>query len=173
MKQKLSEQEARGRIERFYELKSRKARADAEFDKEKKAFYAAMGGVIDDFGEGSSYRFSNASRNYRLTRSVPTKVIFDVDKLEEKLGKRLSSQVVETKAQIEDLKGLTKYLKGCSVDPKVFKSFISVQKTVDKAALEQLEALGEVDKEDLIGTFEVTVGNPSFRIFVKECEGAV
>lgn len=167
-KQKLSEQEAQKQIEKFYESKRRKAEADSEFEKEKKAFYQAMGEVIEDFGEGSSYAFSNLNGNYKLTRSVPIKVIFDTDKLQDKLGKHLSLQVIESKAVIEDLPGLVKYLKDCGVDPKVFKSFISVQKSVDKAALEQLEALGKIDKEDLTGTFEVTVGNPSFRITMRK-----
>lgn len=168
-KQKLSEQEVQTSIQKFYDIKLRKKQMDDEFEKEKKAFYAAMDSVIDDFGEGSSYKFFNANKNYRLTKSVTTKVIFDADKLKDKLGKRLSAQVIETKAVIEDLAGLTKYLRACGVDPKTFKSFISVQKSVDKVALEQLESLGKVSKEDLVGTFEVTVGNPSFRVTMSEC----
>lgn len=170
MKQKLSEQEAQTRIQKFYDVKLRKKQMDDEFEKEKKAFYQSMGNVIDSFGEGNRYSFSDSNRDWKITRSVITKVVFDPDKLQARLGKRLSSQVIETKATIEDLNGLVKYLKTCGVDPNVFKTFISVQKTVDKSALDQLEALGDISKEDLVGTFEVTVGNPSFRVTMREDE---
>lgn len=168
MKQKLSEQEAQKKIKKFYEMKTRKKEIDSDFNKAKEDFYLMMEGVIDEYGEGSSYSFCHSNRDWKLTRSVPTKVMFDVDKLQSRLGKELSSKVVETKAVIEDLNGLVKYLKTCGVDPMVFRSFISVQKEVDKSALEQLEALGKIDKEDLVGTFEVTVGKPSYRITMKE-----
>lgn len=169
-KQKLSEQEAQTRIQKFYESKLRKKQADEEFEKEKKAFYQSMGPVVDGFGEGNHYSFNDSNRFWKLTRSVTTKVVFDADKLQQRLSKHDAAVVIETKATIEDLDGLVKYLKACGVDPKVFKTFISVQKKVDQEALDQLEALGSITKEDLVGTFEVTTGSPSFRITMREDE---
>lgn len=168
MKHKISEQEAQEQIRKFFEMKLRKKQIDQKFDKAKKSFYSAVDSVVEDFGEGQSYVFHDTSRllsrSWKLTKSVPVKVIFDPVKLLKKLGKKLASRVVVTTATIDDYSGLVKYLKSCGVDSKVFKSFVTLHKEVDKDAIEQLEAIGEIDKEDLAGTFEATVGKPSFRI---------
>lgn len=171
MKQKLIEQEAQAKIKKFFDMKKRKAKIDSEFNEAKKSFYDMMNGFVDDYGDSNSYWFTDDSDSFwKLTRSTPVKVEFDVDALQKKLGKKLSSQVVSTTATIDDLSGLIAYLKQFGVDPKVFKSFITVHKDVDKAALDQLEALGQIDKEDLVGTFEVKVGKPSFRVTMHEKE---
>lgn len=171
MEQKLSEQEAQAKIKKYFEMKKRKAKIDSEFNAAKKSFYDMANGFVDDYGDSNSYRFMDESdSSWKLTRSVPVKVEFDIDALQKKLGKKLSSQVVNTTATIEDIQGLVSYLKQFGVDPKVFKSFITVHKEVDKAALDQLEALGQIDKEDLVGTFEAKVGKPSFRVTMYERE---
>jgi hypothetical protein len=171
MKQKLSEQEAQVKIKKFFNMKKRKAKIDSEFNAAKKSFYDMMNGFVDDYGDSNSYWFTDESDSFwKLTRSTPVKVEFDVDALQKKLGKKLFSQVVSTTATIDDLSGLIAYLKQFGVDPKVFKSFITVHKDVDKAALDQLEALGQIDKEDLVGTFEAKVGKPSFRVTMHEKE---
>lgn len=171
MKQKLSEQEAQAKIKKFFDMKKRKAKIDSEFNAAKKSFYDMMNGFVDDYGDSNSYWFTDDSDSFwKLTRSTPVKVEFDVDALQKKLGKKLFSQVVSTTATIDDLSGLIAYLKQFGVDPKVFKSFITVHKDVDKAALDQLEALGQIEKEDLVGTFEAKVGKPSFRVTMREKE---
>jgi hypothetical protein len=169
MKQKLSEQEAQAKIKKFFVIKKRKAKIDSEFNAAKKSFYGMMDVFVDDYGDSNSYWFSDDSDSFwKLTRSTPVKVDFDVDALQKKLDKKLFSQVVSTTVTVDDLHGMIAYLKQFGVDPKVFKSFITVSKDVDKAALDQLEALGKIDKEDLVGTFEAKVGKPSFRVTMHE-----
>ena len=51
------------------------------------------------------------------------------------------------------------YLKECGVDPKVFKTFITVQKEVNKKSLEQMYELGEVTLEDIKGCYDVETIN--------------
>ena len=66
--------------------------------------------------------------------------------------------------------GLVEYLKSYGVDPKKFKSFISAEEKVLSEKLEQLEALGEISKEDLAGCYEVKPRSSYLRISVAEEE---
>jgi hypothetical protein len=50
---------------------------------------------------------------------------------------------------------LVKYLKQCGVSPKKFKSFITVEKSVDKKKLDFLFETGEIKTKDLDGCYEL------------------
>jgi len=60
--------------------------------------------------------------------------------------------------------GLITYLKECGIDPKVFKSFISVRKTVDTKELDRLEELGMITAEQIKGCYTVKNQNPYFTV---------
>lgn len=82
-----------------------------------------------------------------------TSVIFDVDALENNLSKEMSKDVIDKSYTITDINRLIIYLKSCGVDPKVFKSFISVTKTVDEKKLDNLADLGLISQEQLEGCY--------------------
>lgn len=118
----------------------------------------------------SGETFSKENRMLRVRRIVPKTVIWDVDKLEAKLDKELSSQVVSKRYTITDMKGLTTYLRSCGVDAKVFKSFIEVEKIVDAGALEQLNATGSLSMQDVKGCFTVQEKSSYLRLDTLEDE---
>lgn len=55
--------------------------------------------------------------------------------------------VIDKSYTITDINRLIIYLKSCDVDPKAFKSFINVTKTVDEKKLDKLADLGLIRKE--------------------------
>ena len=79
--------------------------------------------------------------------------------MEKALGKVKSKKVINKTYLINDFNGLVTYLKECGVDPKVFKTFITVQKEVKKKSLEQMYELGEVTLEDIKGCYDVETIN--------------
>ena len=91
-----------------------------------------------------------------VKRIKRTKVTYLPEKLEKALGKVKSKKVIEKKYIINDFTGLVDYLKECGVDPKVFKTFIDVEKTVDAKGLQKMYDLGEVSLADIKGCYDIS-----------------
>ena len=83
------------------------------------------------------------------------KIIWDVEKMEEKLDPELINEIVVKDYKITDMDNLVKYLKECGVSPKKFKNFISVEKSVDKKKLDFLFETGEIKTSDLDGCYDL------------------
>lgn len=96
-----------------------------------------------------------------------TSIDFDVDKLENNLSKEMSKDVIDKSYTITDINRLIVYLKSCGVDPKVFKSFINVTKTVDEKKLDKLADLGLINKEQLEGCYTLKRKKPYFTVRMK------
>ena len=98
-------------------------------------------------------------------------MVFNADKLEKVLGKKISDNVIIKKYEIVDMFGLIAYLKECNVDPKIFKSFLSVTKSVDVKELERLDELGKISIEQLNGCYTVNKQKPYFTVGLKRWHG--
>lgn len=96
-----------------------------------------------------------------------TSVIFDIDALENNLSKEMCKDVIDKSYTINDINRLIIYLKSCGVDPKVFKSFINVTKTVDEKKLDKLADLGLISKEQLEGCYTLKRQKPYFTVKMK------
>lgn len=96
-----------------------------------------------------------------------TSVIFDIDALENNLSKKMCKDVIDKSYTITDINRLIVYLKSCGVDPKVFKSFINVSKTVDEKKLDKLANLGLINKEQLEGCYTLKRQKPYFTVKMK------
>ena len=92
---------------------------------------------------------SSCLEDVRVNRIQKISVDFDAVKLENVLSKQLRKQVIIKRYEIIDYDGLVKYLKDCGVNPKIFKQFLNVSKTVDVQELERLEELGKITKEQI------------------------
>lgn len=102
-----------------------------------------------------------------VKRSQRTTVIFDPDKVEKVIRRKVADEqivVVEKQYKINDIGGLVAYLRSIGADPAIFKSFISVDKTVKQDALEQLEKLGKISADDLKGCYETKLSKPFYQI---------
>ena len=96
-----------------------------------------------------------------------TSVIFDIDVLENNLSKEMCKDVIDKSYTITDINRLIVYLKSCGVDPKIFKSFINVTKTVDEKKLDKLADLGLISKEQLKGCYILKHQKPFFTVKMK------
>lgn len=94
-------------------------------------------------------------------------LFFDIDALENNLSKEMCKEVIEKKYKIIDINRLIVYLKSCGVDPKVFKSFINVTKTVDEKKIDKLADLGLISKEQLEGCYTLKRQKPYFTVKMK------
>lgn len=102
-----------------------------------------------------------------INKVQKTSVIFDIDALENNLSKEMSKDVINKSYTITDINRLIVYLKTCGVDPKVFKSFINVTKTVDEKKLDKLADLGLIRKEQLEGCYTLKCKKPYFTVKMK------
>ena len=102
-----------------------------------------------------------------VNRVQKTSIVFDIDALENNLSKEMIKYVVDKSYTITDINRLIIYLKSCGVDPKVFKSFINVTKTVDEKKLDKLADLGLIRKEQLEGCYTLKRRKPYFTVKMK------
>lgn len=106
--------------------------------------------------------------NLIVTRIQSSKVEFNPDKLEKTLGKELAHDVIQKNYEVVDMSGLIAYLKECGISSKVFKSFISVRKTVNVKELDRLEELGKITAEQIKGCYTVKSQNPYFTVNIEK-----
>lgn len=151
-------------LELFKLEKKYKAISKAYQAKKSKLSLAIKNFMFCTKGASDEFSFEQNDILLRVKKITPTIVVWDPDKLEKCLSKKEREKVIEKKYSIEDMAGLIKYLKSCGVDPKVFKSFITVERKVCVEALEQLEALGEVTQSELKGCYSVETKTSYLRI---------
>lgn len=85
-----------------------------------------------------------------------TSINYDAYKIEDKLDKNLAKQFISKNYNIIDYEGFAKTLKEAGFNAKNIKKFISVDKKVDKLALENLAKQEIVDVKDLKGCYIVS-----------------
>lgn len=153
---------------------------EEKFSKVKKSYESKKLGLVTHLknffyttGEAKGFSFKCdedllGGANIECRKVTPMSVVFDAEKLEEKLGKEISRNFVETKIEIVDWDGVVNLLKEHGVKPSEFKKLISVEKKVNTKALEQLEALGVVTKEDVKGCYKVNKKESYIRVYKKQ-----
>lgn len=101
----------------------------------------------------------NMADGTTLVAKKTERVIIDyfVDKLKESLDKEVFNEVVHKNYHITDINGLIALLKKTGIKPDEFKQFIDVTTTVNKDALKQLYAVGDITKEDLKGCYSAKI----------------
>ncbi len=169
-KSKLNSDECKDSIINFFQKQKKFKHAQNKFSKIKTDFYNNMedyfvcNGIegkltIDcgDYGE---------QNELIVTRIQNSKVEFNSNKLEKALGKELSQTVIHKHYEISDICGLITYLKECGINSKIFKSFISIRKTVDAKELDRLEELGMITAEQIKGCYTVKTQNPYFTVSI-------
>ena len=168
-KSKLNSEECKQSIINFFQKQKRFKQIQTRFCEIKTDFYNDM----EDY-----FKYNNIDGkltiecndefadigSFVVTRVQSSRVEFNPDKLEKALGKELSRDVIQKHYEIVDMNGLVTYLKECGINPKVFKSFISIRKTVNTKELDRLEELGKITAEQIKGCYTVKSQNPYFTI---------
>lgn len=104
---------------------------------------------VEEFG----FNFGNTFK--KIKPIINKKITWDIGKLSKKVSKEILNEVVDKKYSINDMDGLIAYLKSCGVNPKEFKKFINVEKSVNNKKIDELGQLGEIDIEQLSGCYEL------------------
>lgn len=138
----------------------------------KKNFYGSINEFFDENDVDSEISFSYNEiadkQILRIKKVQKVSVNFDADSVDKVLDKEFSEQVIIKKYEVNDMPGLIAYLKECGVNPKVFKSFIDVKKSVDVPVLENLVATGKVSEESLDGCYTTEKQNPYYTVTTKK-----
>ena len=142
-------------------------------DKKEKLTVAIKNYMYCNKGMTNDFQFrvkSKQSGDQMVTvkKIEPTSIVWNAEKLEQVLDKEDCKLVIEKTYTISDMEGLVTYLKFCGVSPKRFKSFIEVTRKVDESALEQLDAVGKINREELEDCFTVDKKSSYLRISMME-----
>lgn len=157
----------------FFERQKELKQIQTQFGELKAQFYGSMEDYFsrNDIDDSKVVVHGGYNGDLVVTRIQSSKVEFNPDKLEKALGKELASGVISKRYEIADMSGLVTYLKSCGVDPKVFKSFLLVSKSVDTKELDKLEELGKITADQVKGCYTVKKQNPYFTVSVAKGQG--
>lgn len=144
----------------------------SQLNNEKAKFNSLMETFFEAEGLEKSVVFTNCGidgecEKYTVTRVQRLSVDFDPTRLEKALDKDISKSVIQKSYEIINMDGLIGYLKECGVDPKIFKSFLNVFKSVDLDELNRLEEIGKISREQVEGCYTVKRQKPYFTVSVK------
>ena len=167
------DKELKQQVIELYRVESKFKRLKKEYeDKKSNLVVAIKNQMFCNKGHWNEFRFGAKNGDRRVTMSVkkvePVSIVWDADKLESALSKEVAKQVIVKTYEITDYAGLVKYLRGCGVDPKKFKRFVAVHKSVDEQSLDQLDALGEIDHNDIEGCYTKKVRSDYLRVDMLE-----
>ena len=131
----------------LYEVKNKSKRLQDEYKIRIKYLEKKIDEIFTKKKE-ISYSFCCQNRDsdiyYKATLVKPKKIEWNMDVLQQVLNKKIFNQICNKKYTIIDYEGLTKYLKTVGADPKIFKNFISCEKTMNDKMLNQLSEHGEI-----------------------------
>lgn len=167
-KSKLNSEECKQSIINFFQKKKRFEQIQTRFGEIKADFYNDMEDYFKHNNIDGKLTIESGELDgvdkFVVTRIQSSKVEFNPDKLERVLGKELSRDVIHKHYEIVDMVGLISYLQGYDINPKVFKSFISIRKSVNTKELDRLESLGKITAEQIKGCYTVKSQNPYFTV---------
>lgn len=154
----------------FIEKKQKYDRATKQFGEYKAEFEEAMEACFEHELAGSRKNITVdiGEKTVTVTRVAKTTIEWFADKLRQHVTKEVFSQCVKKRYEITDMKGLTRYLKSCGVDPKIFKQFISVEEIVDSDAIDRASERGLLETRDIRGCYLVHCSKPYYQVRVKE-----
>lgn len=132
-------------------------KAEQEFNEQKKLYNTKFKTWLNKNGYSKAY-FMSAKGKVSLTYVQPTKVVFNIDKLKKALDKDTAKKVIEKEYIITDIATLKQLLQEHGVKVSDFKRCIQINETVNEKELDNLSELGEIDQNDLEGTYERVEG---------------
>lgn len=174
-KSRLNKEQCEQVVLNYFQKQQKYKSITGQFDNMKKKFYSIMeeyfqANDIDEFNLTVESE-QDVETSITVKRIQNSSVIFNAEKLKKVLSKEISETVISTKAEINDLGGLISYLKECGVDPKIFKSFLTVHRNVDVGELENLEAIGKITAEQIKGCYTVKAKDPYFKVSSGKVKG--
>lgn len=174
-KSKLNSEECKQSVMNFFQKTKRFKQIQTQFCEIKADFYNDMEDYFknNDIDGKLTIECDNFAgvEKFVVTRIQSSKVEFNPDKLEKALGRELSRDVIQRHYEIVDMNGLITYLKEYGIDPKVFKSFISIRKSVNIKELDKLEELGKITAEQIKDCYVIKSQSPYFTVNIGKGQG--
>lgn len=161
-------------VRKLYDAQQEKKQFDKYYDEVRKKEQLAISNFMFtnlpkdqnsfeiELDEGAEYYTNHVKLN--VTRVRTKKVTWILDKLKQKVGKDIYSEVVNKTYTVNDMHGLIRYLKTCGVDPKKFKKFIDVTEELDETKLDTYYETGALKTKDIEGCYTVKMREPYIRI---------
>lgn len=109
-------------------------------------------------------RFYMNPTKFKVTKVVNQKINWIVERLKERLPKKVLCEVLDKTYTVNDMSGLIEYLKTCNVDPKRFKSFIDVSESINQDKLNWLYDTGHIKSKDLKDCYTVENGTSYIKL---------
>ena len=107
-------------------------------------------GVIED------KEFTGVILTAKISERVSS-LVYDTDKLKERLDKETYNEVVDKTYTINDIDALISLLKSAGISPSTFKKLITVTEVADKARIQQLFSVGELSFDQIQGCYSATI----------------
>ena len=173
LQDKKKDVELKQQVIELYRIESKFKQMKKEYEAKKSSLVVAIKNqMFCNKGHWSEFQFGARKGDQKVVMSVkkiePTSIVWDTDKLEQVLDKEVSKQVIEKTYEITDFVGLVAYLKTCGVSPKKFKEFVAVHKSVNEQSMDQLEAIGEIDRNAIEGCYTRKTKSDYLRIDMLE-----
>lgn len=164
---KTQERKMLSEVDELYELEQKYKSIKKKYEDKKKKLSISIRNAM--FVNGmNKFQYEETNRVIDVKSITQKRIVWDVEKLEEKLDKEICNECIQKTYEINNIEGLIKYLKSCGVNPKKFKSFLNVQKKVDNKKLNELSELGDINKKDLEGCYELKESEGYVKIDIKE-----
>lgn len=155
-------------IRNFVLSKTANEERNRQFEAEKKVFYSTMKKYFASIGNPQKVEVKSGTLDdavaFTVTKVQKVSASFNTKALKKVLGKKYFSSVVTKRYTITDFDGFINYLKSLNADPKIIKSFLSADEFVNESALDNLVALGKVNKKQVKDCVSYTVHEPYFKI---------
>lgn len=163
----------------YYDTMQKKKELDKLTDEEKKKFTKAMDWYFSlkpNRGKSSevftvAYDDEDGTRatggDYKVTKVQRKSIIWDIDKLKKQVPEGLWLDVIDTDMHCIDAVGLVRYVRSLGADPKVFRSFFSIEHTVNTDGIDRLSEVGKITQENIEGCYEIKEGKPWYRVTFK------
>ncbi len=152
-------------VHSYVKAQQDKKDSEAIFEHEREAFTKAADIFYELKGDNESYVLQDEMNgSITVSRVQKVNVQWNISKLCKAVGKQISKAIIHKRYEINNMEGLIAYLKECGVDPKVFKSYINVEESVDVKELERLEELGKISKEQLTGCYSTKCQKPYYQV---------
>lgn len=150
--------------EKFSKIKKEHEQKRAELQTFIKNFMFVNGMNALQFKAFSGEEFAANPQMLECKIVTPCSIEFLPDKMIEALGKDEANNYIETEINISDWNGFMEYMKELGADANKVKSFLNVEKKVDKKMLDNAEKLGQISLQDLKGCYKVTKKNSYLKI---------
>lgn len=130
-----------------------------EFENQYNINKAKLNNIIKKYmGAKNIDALDFVNKSHKICKIVfvqPKKIIFDAEKLEKRIDKKLCNLFIKKEYHINDIVGLLAYLKSIDADPKIIRSYINIEKKVDNKKIDELSELGQITSDDIKGCYEV------------------